>query len=181
MRRYHSVLTAAASRVSNRWGQGSSDEIDDIVQEIYLRLCADSARILTSFKESRPEAVFGYLKVIATNLAHDFFRKRSAAKRGAWRTASLDEVGDVAAPGDDIERHLTLAKIDELLWGHTQTESGARDRNIFRLYYRQGMTAQAIAELPGIGLSPKGVEGVLHRITKVIRQTIEHTQGIGSE
>jgi RNA polymerase sigma-70 factor (ECF subfamily) len=179
MRRYHPILAAAATRVSTRWGLGSPDEIDDVMQEIYLGLCADRARILTSFEETRAEAVFGYLKVVATNLAHDFFRKRSAAKRGAWRTSNLDQSADVAAPGDNFERHLTLAKVDELLVNHTQTENGARDRNIFRLYYRHGMTAQEIAELPGVGLSAKGVEGVLHRITKTIRQTLAQAQGIG--
>jgi RNA polymerase sigma factor (sigma-70 family) len=179
MRRYHAVLSAAATRVSNQWGKGSSDEIDDVMQEIYLGLCADRARILISFEETRAEAVFGYLKVVATNLAHDFFRKRSAAKRGARHTASLDESGDVAARGDDFERQLTLAKVDEVLVTHTQTENGARDRTIFRLYYRHGMTALEIAELPGVGLSAKGVEGVLHRITKTIRQTLAQAQGIG--
>ena len=180
MRRYHGVLTAAAVRVSNRWGQTSSGETDDVVQEIYLKLCADRARILTGFQESRPEAVFGYLKVVATNLARDCFRKRLAAKRSTVMTASLDEVGDVAAPGNDVERQFTLAEIDALLIRHTQTETAKRDRAIFRLYYGQGMTAQSIADLPGAGLTAKGVEGVLHRVTTAIRRSIAPAQGTGA-
>jgi len=179
MRRYHQVLTAAAVRVANRWGQRSPGETDDIVQEIYLRLCADRGRILTSFQESRPEAVFGYLKVVATNLARDCYRKRSAAKRSAGLTASLDEIPDVAAPGNDTERAFTLAEIDELLIRNTQTDTGTRDRAIFRMYYRQGMTAQAIADTPGAGLTAKGVEGVLHRVTTAIRRSITRAQGSG--
>jgi RNA polymerase sigma-70 factor (ECF subfamily) len=181
MRRYHPVLTAAAIRVSNSWGTGSPDEIDDVVQEIYLKLCAGQARILTSFEETRPEAVFGYLKVVATNTARDYFRKRSATKRQASQTMSLDEMGDVAAPGNEIERQLTFAEVDKLLLHHTQTETGARDRGIFVLYYRHGMTAQAVANLPGVGLSPKGVEGVLQRLTKAIRQTIAKAQESGGD
>ena len=180
MRRYHSVLTSAAVRVANRWGQRSSGETDDIVQEIYLRLCADRGRILTSFHESRPEAVFGYLKVVATNLARDCYRKRSAAKRNVGVTASLDEVGDVPAAGTDIERQFTLIEIDELLVRQTQSDTGERDRMIFRMYYSHGMTAQAIAELPGAGLSAKGVEGVLHRVTTAIRRSIGPAQGTGA-
>ena len=181
MRRYHAVLTGAAVRVSNRWGQGSPAEVDDVVQEIYLKFCADGARILTSFHESRPEAVFGYLKVVATNVARDWFRKGLAAKRSVGLTENLDEADNVAAPGNDVERQLTLAEVDELLIRHTQTETGSRDRAIFRLYYKQGMTARAIADLPGTGLSAKGVEGVLHRITALIRRSINPAQGTGAD
>ncbi len=168
MRRYHPVLTAAAVRVSRHWGRGVADEIDDIVQEIYLKLCADRSRILTNFRDPRPEAMFGYLQVIATNIAHDFYRRRAAAKRGAAQTTSID-LADLPAPFNDIERHVSLAEIDRMLLAHTQRENGVRDRTIFRLYYRHGMTSEAIASVPGIGLNSKGVEGVLHRLTRFIR------------
>ena len=176
MKRYHALLTSAAIRVSHRWGSGSSQEIDDIVQEIYLKLCADGARILTRFQATTPDSVFGYLKVVATNLAHDYFRKRSASKRGSRQTASLDEMHNVAAAESDLDQKLALAEVDTLLVSHTQSENGSRDRGIFRLYYQHGMTAQAIAELPGVQLSPKGVEGVLHRLTKAVRQTLQQKQ-----
>ena len=176
MRRFHALLTSAAIRVSHRWGTGTAQEIDDIVQEIYLKLCADRARVFAHFKSATPDAVFGYLKVVATNLAHDYFRKRSASKRGAWQTASLDEVRDVAGKSSDIEQQLAIAEVDKLLLSHTQNENGSRDRGIFRLYYQHGMTAQAIAGLPGVGLSQKGVEAVLHRLTKAIRQTLQPKQ-----
>ncbi len=41
-----------------------------------------------------------------------------------------------------------------------------RDRQIFGLYFLQGMTAREIAELPDIGLTVKGVEAVIHRLRK---------------
>jgi RNA polymerase sigma-70 factor (ECF subfamily) len=182
MRRYHPVLTAAAIRVSRQWGRGGPDEIDDIVQEIYLRMCADRARILTNFRDPRSEAMFGYLKVVATNVAHDFFRRRSAAKRGAEKTASVEEAADLPAPFQDMNRRLSLVEIDGMLMAQTkQRDNGSRDRAVFRLYYRHGLTAQAIAELPGIGLNSKGVEGVLHRLTKAIRQGFGEAQGLGAE
>jgi RNA polymerase sigma-70 factor (ECF subfamily) len=182
MRRYHPLLSATAVRVSRQWGRGGPDEIDDIVQEIYLRMCADRARILTNFRDPRPEAMFGYLKVVATNIAHDFFRRRSAAKRGAEKTTSVEEAAHLPAPLQDMERQLSLMEIDEMLKEHTKKkDNGSRDRAVFRLYFRHGLTAQAIADLPGIGLNPKGVEGVLHRLTKAIRQGFGDAQGLGAE
>lgn len=182
MRRYHGVITAAAARASRQWGQGFSDEIDDIVQEIYLRMCASEARILTSFRDPRPEAMFGYVKVVATNIAHDFFRKKHAAKRGSGEATSIEVLADVPAPFQDMARQLSLAEIDRALLAQTgESANGRRDRTIFRLYYRQGMTAQAIADLPGIGLNPKGVEAVLYRLTKAIRAALGEMQELGAE
>jgi RNA polymerase sigma-70 factor (ECF subfamily) len=176
MRRYHPLLTTAAIRVSRRWGNGTPDEIDDVLQEIYLKLCADGAQVLTSFHVDAPDAEFGYFKVVATNLAHDYFRKRSAAKRGVFRTESLDEARGVAAGDSEMEKRLVLSEVDNALLSHTQSEHGSRDRGIFRLYYQHGMTSKAIAELPGVDLSQKGVEGVLQRLTKSIRQTLQPQQ-----
>jgi RNA polymerase sigma-70 factor (ECF subfamily) len=48
------------------------------------------------------------------------------------------------------------------------TES-KRDRTIFWLYYRQGFSAREIAELPGLGLTQKGVESCIHRLTNMLR------------
>jgi RNA polymerase sigma-70 factor (ECF subfamily) len=182
MRRYHPVITAAAVRASRQWGQGFASEIDDIVQEIYLRICGDGARLLTNFRNPRPEAMFGYMKVVATNIAHDYFRKKTAAKRGARSTSSTEVVGDIPAPFRDLTRQISLAEIDRVLLNHTeQSENGRRDRIVFQLYYRQGFTSQAISELPGIELNSKGVEGVLHRLTKAIRAAIGQTQEMGAE
>jgi hypothetical protein len=47
-----------------------------------------------------------------------------------------------------------------------------RDRKLFWLYYRVGLTADEIAGLPSIGLSTKGVESSLLRLTRLLRQEI---------
>jgi RNA polymerase sigma-70 factor (ECF subfamily) len=175
MRRYHHVITAAAVRVSRRWGEGTSQEIDDVIQEVYLKLCADRARILIEFRSSQPEAIFGYVKTVATNLAHDFFRRRGSNKRGLGRTTSLEEVAEHGSPSD-AERRVALAEVERQLIAATQNENSGRDRAIFWFYYRYGMTAQAISELPGIELNSKGVEGVLHRVTRAIRHRLFNPQ-----
>jgi RNA polymerase sigma-70 factor (ECF subfamily) len=175
--RYHSLLTSAAIRVSRRWGKGTSEEIDDIVQEMYLKLCDNSANLIASFRDDRPEAFLGYLKVVATNIAHDFFRRLSAAKRGTRRTTSLSDMEDFLGASNELERNLTLSELDSIMLVRTEGQYAIRDRAIFRLYYRHGMTAAAIGCLPGIRLSTKGVEAVLHRLTKEIREFVRPPQG----
>ena len=51
-----------------------------------------------------------------------------------------------------------------------------RDRTIFWLYYRQGLTTKAIATLPAIGLTIKGVESTLGRLTKMVRKRMVETR-----
>lgn len=180
MRRYHSVITSAAVRVSRQWGDGSPDEIDDVVQEIYLKFCADQGRVLAGFRSREQDAIFGFVKVVATNTARDFFRHKTAGKRGASRTQALTEIAERIGLPSDIERRITLSEIHRLLVAITQNDNGARDRAIFQFYYRDGMTAQAISQLPGVWLNPKGVEGVLHRLTRTIREAAANPQETGA-
>ena len=48
-----------------------------------------------------------------------------------------------------------------------------RDRNLFWLYYLQGLTADEIAALPGSELSAKGVESALRRVTTWLRKEMK--------
>jgi RNA polymerase sigma-70 factor (ECF subfamily) len=181
MRRYHNLLTVSAIRVARRWGKSTANEIDDIVQEIYLKVCAKDASILTRFRDSRPEAVFGYLKVIATNIAHDFCRRRNAQRRGLAQTVSLEGVAEQARTRDELENRLALEEIEVALRVHTQKTNGPRDRTVFRLHYHHGLTAKAIAGLPGINLNSKGVEAVLFRLKTAIRRDMGEVQEMGAE
>jgi RNA polymerase sigma-70 factor (ECF subfamily) len=180
MRRYHAVVTSAAIRVARNRGNGTSEEIDDVVQEIYLKLCADHGRILREFRSSQPDAIFGFIKVVATNTARDFFRQKTAGKRGAAQTETITDMSERIGLANDLDRRLTLAELQRLLFARTQHENGARDRAIFQFYYRDGMTASAIAQLPGVGLNPKGVEGVLHRLTRALREAVINAQELGA-
>ena len=47
-----------------------------------------------------------------------------------------------------------------------------RNREIFWLHYRAGLSARAIADLPEIGLTAKGVESVIMRVTKELRERL---------
>jgi RNA polymerase sigma-70 factor (ECF subfamily) len=51
-----------------------------------------------------------------------------------------------------------------------------RDRTVFWLYYQQGFSAKAIAALPSIGLSEKGVESAILRLTREVRNRLATTR-----
>ncbi len=171
--RYHSLIRSTAAAVARRWGQGAVGEHDDLTQEIYLKLCANGARALQSACKMTAHAVPAYLKVVAVNAAHDYFRARAAQRRGGAAIEPMSGRHEaLAAVPPDLEKRIVLRQIDEILDCQTQLENGARDRAIFRLHYRDGMTAKEIAALPGIRLSIKGVEAVIHRLTARIHEEL---------
>jgi RNA polymerase sigma-70 factor, ECF subfamily len=175
IRRFHTIIAITASRAARRWGEASSQTIDDLIQETYLKLCADRGRALRQFRFEHEDALFGFLKTITLNVVNDYFKGLYAGKRGGNTvTAPLDgsEISggsDRPAGLSDPERALVVDRVDTVLRDMTPSETKDRDRNIFWLYYRQGMTAKEIASLPHLGLTLKGVESTLHRLIQLVR------------
>jgi len=69
-----------------------------------------------------------------------------------------------------MERAVLLQEITRHLEVCVAGPDQERNRQIFWLHYRAGLSARSIAELPGIGLTTKGVESILMRVTKELRQ-----------
>src|SRR3954454_5988569 len=69
----------------------------------------------------------------------------------------------------DPERALLVDRVDTCLRDMAPAETRDRDRKIFWLYYREGLTAKEIAGLPQISLTLKGVESTLYRLIQLVR------------
>lgn len=175
IRRFHGLIATVVLRVARRWGETSSQCVDDLVQGVYLKLCDHDCQRLRKFQSRHEDAFFGYLKVVAANHAQDTCKAAHSAKRGSGaKDASVGEsVADSrAAPAgaETSERRILLQELDALLLKLAQGPHLERDRKVFWLYYRVGLTASAIAALPSIGLSTKGVESTISRLTRLLRE-----------
>jgi len=167
VQRFQPLIAANVARVVRRYGPANPVLIDDLVQETYLRLCKDNCRSLRSFQAQHDEAIFGYLKVIAASVALDHFRARGAHKR----RGEVEDDGtnlEASTSSSGIEQAALLQELDQRLES-TETE---RDRTIFWLYYRQGCTARDIASMPSFGLTQKGVEACIYRLTQSLRSAV---------
>ena len=71
-----------------------------------------------------------------------------------------------------MEREVLLKQIDRCLETCSEGSDQERDCLIFWLYYQQGMSAKAIAALPTVGLTAKGVESAIFRLTRLVREQI---------
>jgi len=176
--RFHRPIALSILRTAYRWGAGTQQVLDDLIQETYLKLCANRCRMLHEFALQHPEAILPYIKTIAANIAHDHFKAMHSQKRGKGEIAqSLEDFepeGSKAKQGSQelIEREVLLREVDHALEACSQGEDQQRDRLIFWLHYQQGMSASAIAALPTIDLTSKGVESVIYRLTRLVRDRI---------
>jgi RNA polymerase sigma-70 factor, ECF subfamily len=179
IRRFHRPVAIVVMRIASRFGNTSRDTIDDLVQETYLRLCADNYSALRRFVEQHPNAFQAYIKTVAANVARDYFKATCSAKRGSNQVQGLPEDFAPAAPAEAsgqelwIQRYLLLNEIRDHLSICLRGRDQERTARIFWLYYRAGLSAGEIASLPGIGLNTKGVESTLLRTTRMLRDRMD--------
>jgi RNA polymerase sigma-70 factor, ECF subfamily len=179
VRRFHHLIASVVLRAARQWGQGSPAVVDDLVQETYLKLCGDRVRLLQNFQPTHKDAAYGYVKIFTAHLAQDYFKSLRAKKRGgSATTSSLEVEGSKEGPREQepgasmLERNLLIRQIATCLENAVSSPTGERDRRIFWLYYRAGLAASEIAALPTIGLSIKGVETTILRLTRIVRQKL---------
>lgn len=178
LRRCAPICSLVAARVARLWlGSSNPSVVDDIVQEIFLKLCEQERRILRDFKPRGDDSFLGLLRIVSASVANDYFRRQYSAKRGGKVvTVTLNDAPAAIVPeapqgSAGMEKAVLYSELDRRL----RSAPGIiaeRDRTIFWLYYLQGLTAEEIAELPVAGLSAKGVESALHRVTTWLRKEI---------
>jgi RNA polymerase sigma-70 factor, ECF subfamily len=177
--RFNPLISAVALRTANKWAPTAEISLDDLVQDVYLRLCENNCRILRDFRPEYADSIFGFLKTVTSNLVHDRLRSRYATKRGSGEKHELLLATSLSAnelPAkancdvETIERDVLLREIDDHLTKVVSSEESDRNRTVFWLYYRSGLTARAISSIPGIDLSTKGVESLVFRLTGLIRE-----------
>ena len=172
---FHRLIASTVIKSARRFGTASTELVDDLIQETYLRLFAEHARILRDLRADSGGGVFGLVQAVAFSTVQDYFRRQLAVKRGGGaRVHNIDSIDQTAqaAPSVAYEREILLQKIDALVREVAAPATMQRDRCIFWLYYRHGFTTKAIAELPFIELGAKGVESVIHRLTADVRTRI---------
>lgn len=160
------------------WGEPSPSLVEDLTQVTYLKLWEDGCRLLRDFAIQHPEAVLGYIKKTAANATHDHFKHRRSQSAGGDRphlsTTDVDpEAGDqIHGNQNRMAFEILLQEIDSYLKRGLSGPDQDRDRMIFWLYFRQGMSTKEIAALSAIGLTVKGVGSVIERVKHCLREQV---------
>jgi RNA polymerase sigma-70 factor, ECF subfamily len=180
--RFRRPISLSIIRTAYKWGKIPQQVVDDLVQETYLKLCANRCRLLLEFGTQHPEAILGYIKTIAVNITHDHFKALQSQKRGASEIDQMMEGAYPKAEGsalgsqEAMEREVLISQVNQSLESCSQGPDHDRDCTMFWLYYQQGMSAKDISALPTIGLSAKGVESAIFRLTRLVREQLVDMQ-----
>jgi RNA polymerase sigma-70 factor (ECF subfamily) len=168
LRRFQALIMATIVRTARHYTTVYAELSDDLAQEVYLKLSAHGAEVLRRFEPRYPGAIFAYLRVIAANVVHDHFRSK-------WLNTTDTEASAESQPSPhELEWRLMLRDIDNVL----RKQAAKRDRQIFWLYYRQGMSAKEIAAIAVFDLTVKGVESVLIRLNRLVRKTLGKSERV---
>src|SRR5580658_4693722 len=100
VRRCTPLASLVALRISRMWvSDPSPATVDDIVQEVFLKLCEQERRILRDFKPRGEDSFFALLRVITASVANDYFRRQNSEKRGGKVvTMILDDESSSVVP-----------------------------------------------------------------------------------
>ena len=171
-------ISLTIMRTASHWGSPSKSLVEDLIQVTYLKLWEGGRRLLHEFALQHPEAILGYLKKTAVNATHDYFKHGHSQSSGGDQphvsTSDVDPAAGNEAFGsqEGIDREIFFAEIDEIVKRCAVGPDQERDRTIFWLYFRQGMSTREIASLPTLKLSAKGVGSVIERLKRDIRDQI---------
>jgi RNA polymerase sigma factor (sigma-70 family) len=170
VRRTQPLIASVIINTVRRWKEPASALVDDLIQDTYVKLFANDRKALRSIKNQYENTSFGYLKVVASNVVRDHFRQP------ANKADEIELTDSVLPPDPDSEDRLEFArkkdKVREILTSLSSSETHGRDVAIFWFFYEQGYTAKEISSLPSMGLTVKGVEAVLLRLTRCIREML---------
>jgi len=177
VRRFQPLIAGVVTKCVRNRKRPTPDLVDELVQETYLKLCANNFKALRDFTFKEDLGFYGFLKVVASHVVEDYFRKISNQKNNYGREEEdIDEVrpGALFRRNDlrPAEKAILMDQIDRCLKKLAAEPNFTRDRSIFWLYYGHGLTARAISQLPGIKLSVKGVESTLLRLTRFVKMCL---------
>jgi RNA polymerase sigma-70 factor (ECF subfamily) len=185
LRRCTPLASLVVLRVARSWVYNSSPTmVDDIVQEVFIKLCEQERRILRDFEPRGEDSFLGLLRIVSASVANDYFRRLYSVKRGGKVVTSplVAETVPLTVAGAEsttqVHQSVLHAQIDRKLRSAPDVIS-ERDRAVFWLYYLQGFTAEEIARMASTGLTAKGVESALRRVATWLRTELEPSKPSG--
>lgn len=163
-------------------------DLEDLVQEVIMRLVANDCQLLKRFEWRTEASFFRYLSMVSSSVVIDCYRYLQRQRRPSHDScleeidpALLDRIG---LSRDDLkmEKSILLQEITQIvedLLREEIAEAETRDRYflIFKLHLFEGMSLSQISRHYGVNLSKKGVDKVLATILKRLRERLTVAKG----
>ncbi|HEX3863989.1 MAG TPA: sigma-70 family RNA polymerase sigma factor [Stellaceae bacterium] len=153
VRRYGGLVVAAVRGVSHTQG-----DIEDLTQEVFVRLCKDNFRLLRTYDPARA-ALSTWITIVARSTARDALRRRRA------ESVPLDAVPEAQLAVDPVEPVRKLKLPEALL--------SPRQREILGMLYDKEMDVAEIAR--ALGIDPQTVRSAHHKAMVKLRAHFKAT------
>ncbi len=170
MRRYHLLIVKVASRIIRRWFQPTPSLLDDLFEEVLVKICANEFRALRELEWRHEGTLRGLLQVVASTVAQDYLRRSLTQSRSLHLEQQLEEFvhdREVKGPHSAVEHKILLRQLASRLAQLIPEPNRTRDIAMFLLYFGYRVTAAELARLYHLG--NKTVESKLLRLSRLAR------------
>jgi RNA polymerase sigma factor (sigma-70 family) len=147
VRRYGGLVVAAVRGVAM-----AQPEVEDLTQEVFVRLCKDDFRLLRSYDPARA-SLSTWITIVARSTARDGLRRRRA------ETVPLDVVPEAQLAIDPVEPVQKLKLPEALL--------SPRQQQILAMLYDREMDVAEIAQ--ALAIDPQTVRSAHHKAMVKLR------------
>jgi len=155
------------------------DIVPDLAQEVFVRLVQNDGRVLRSFKGTTEFSVMAFLARISASVVQDYQRHIASDKRGAqvipidyMKAAESSRKKSADAPEFDYSQLSSIVAwidMERVVASDPDRKNARRNALIFQLHYINGFESGEIAQFPGFELTKSGVQAILARLRKRIR------------
>ena len=147
VRRYGGLIVAAVRGLATAPG-----EVEDLTQDVFVRLCKDDFRLLRSYDPARA-GISTWLTIVARSTARDALRRRRAD------SVPIESVPEGKLAVDPVEPRVRLKLPEALL--------SPRQREILTMLYDREME---VAEIAGVlGIDAQTVRSTHHKAMVKLR------------
>ena len=155
VRRYGGLVVTAVRGVAAVYG-----DVEDLTQDVFVRLCKDDFRLLRSYDPGRA-SLSTWITIVARSTARDGLRRRRA------ESVPIDAVPEAQLAIDPVEPVEKLKLPDALL--------SPRQREILAMLYDREMDVAEIAR--ALGIDPQTVRSAHHKAMLKLRVHFRGNEG----
>jgi RNA polymerase sigma-70 factor (ECF subfamily) len=147
VRRYSALVAAAV-----RGFASESGDVEDLAQEVFVRLCKDEFRLMKTYDPARA-GLSTWLTIVARSTARDAMRRRRIGQ------VPLDDVAEAALALEPVMPPEKLKLPEDLL--------SPRQKEIVTMLYEGDMDVSEVAQK--LGVDPQTVRSMHHKAMLKLR------------
>jgi hypothetical protein len=161
LRRYHLLIVKVSSRTIRRWFRPTPNLLDDIFQEVLVKICTNEFRALRELEWRHEGSLRGLLQVVSSTIAQDYLRRCLSCSRSLHLEQQLQEFVHDRQTKDThsaVEHKILLRQLaSRLARLIPHGPNTTRDIAMFLLYYGYRVTASELAGLYHLGTKTVGL------------------------